>query len=186
MEITMWPTRLPVLASAAFGALLLATPPAGAATRFDNAAVKLDKTREGAARSLTASSELAQQLLGKRYVNLDMEVLIDGSDEDAVQTSIEPADRRYPAKCAPGVLGSQTMTEDIEYFVTSADETGKQVRISIFPGARTAFPFNKVTCLPGPRPNTAVFKVQGYYLVDRDDLGTEIELQLRALPAPAE
>jgi hypothetical protein len=182
----MWLIRLAPLASIASLGIMLTGADLDAAPRFDNAGVKLDKTKDGAARSLTAASEVAQQILDKRYVNLDLEVLIDGSDEDAVQTSIEPADRRYPAKCAPGVLGSLTMTPDIEYFLTSQDETGKQVRISIFPGARTAFPFNKVICLPGPRPGTAIFKVQGYYLVDKDDLGTEIEVQLRALAAPAE
>jgi hypothetical protein len=186
MEITMWLIRLASLASIASLCVALAAPGLDAAPRFDNASVKLDKTREGEARSLTPAGEVAQQLLNKRYVNLDLEVLIDGTNDDAVQTSIEPADRRYPAKCGPGVFGSLIMTPDIEYFFTSRDEAGKQVRISIYPGARTAFPFNKVTCLPGPRPGTAIFKAQGYYLVDKDDLGTEIELQLRALAAPVE
>jgi len=178
----MWMIRLVFLANFAAVGGVDAAP-----RSFDNAAVKVDKTREGeAARTLTPASAVAQQLLGKRYVNLDLEVLIDGSNEDAVQTSIEPADRRYPAKCGPGIFGSQIMTPDIEYFFTSADEAGKQVRVSIYPGSRTTFPFNKVTCLPGPRANTAIFKVQGYYLVDKDDLGTEFELQLRALAAPTE
>lgn len=186
MEMIMWLTRLAPLASIASLGIALAAADASAAQRFDGATVKLDKTKEGEARGLTSASEAAQQLLNKRYVNLDLEVLIDGTNEDAVQTSIEPSDRRYPAKCGPGVLGSLIMTPDIEYFFTSRDDAGKQVRVSIYPGARTAFPFNKVTCLPGPRPGTAIFKAQGYYLVDKDDLGTEIELQLRALPAPPE
>jgi hypothetical protein len=185
MEITMWLIRLACLASVA--SLAVIAGPAGAAPRtFENAALKLDKTREGSARSLTPASEVAQQLLNKRFVNLDLEVLIDGSDAESVQTSIEASDRRYPAKCAPGIFGSQIMTSDVEYFFTSADQTGKQVRISIYPGSRTDFPFNKVTCLPGPRGNTAIFKVQGYYLVGQDDIGTEIELELRAIAAPAE
>jgi hypothetical protein len=187
MEMIMWLIRRAPLASiAGLAAILAAAAGLSAAPRFDSASVKLDKTRGAETRSLTPANEVAQQLLGKRYVNLDLEVLIDGTDDDAVQTSIEPADRRYPAKCGPGVFGSLIMTSDIEYFFTSRDNTGKQVRVSIYPGARTAFPFNKVTCLPGPRPDTAVFKVQGYYLVDQDDLGTEIELQLRAFAAPAE
>ena len=184
----MWPTRLACLTGIASIAMLLAVAHAGAAARsFENTAVKLDKTKEGqSGRSLATASEAAQQLLNKRFVNLDLEILIDGSDADAVQTSIEASDRRYPAKCAPGVLGSQIMTADIEYFFTSTDQSGKQVRVSVFPGARTEFPFNKVTCLPGPRGDTAIFKVQGYYLVDQDDLGNEIELELRAIAAPAE
>ncbi len=188
MEIRMWTIRSAHLTGIVAAAALVAMTHAGMAARsFENAAVKLDKTRDGQSqRSLTTASEAAQQLLGKRFVNLDLEILIDGSDTDAVQTSIEASDRRYPAKCSPGVYGSQIMTTDIEYFFTSTDPGGKQLRVSVYPGARTEFPFNKVTCLPGPRADTAIFKVQGYYLVDQDDLGNEIELELRAIAAPAE
>jgi hypothetical protein len=187
MEITMWPIRLATLAILASAAALLPPAKADAASRtFDAVGLKFDKTKEAAARSVTPADAAIQQLLGKRFVNLDIEVLIDGSDADAVQTSIEASDRRYPAKCAPGVLGSQIMSPDIEYFFTSVDQAGKQVRVSVYPGSRTDFPFNKVTCLPGPRADTAIFKVQGYYLVDQDDLGTAIELELRAIAAPAE
>ena len=88
----MWTIRSAHLTGIVAAAALVAMTHAGMAARsFENAALKLDKTRDGQSqRSLTTASEAAQQLLGKRFVNLDLEILIDG------RADIYPARRGRP------------------------------------------------------------------------------------------
>lgn len=168
--------------------LVMIFVPGGFASAVDyqDAVVKVDKTenRHFARAAGLSLNDWVKDIVQKQYVRLALEIIIDGKDEDAVLISIEAAERRSPARCAPGVFGSLIQESETEYFFQVRPSGGKQVRLSLFPGSRTDFPLNRVDCLAGPTEKTAILKISGHYIVHRQEQPDAIEIELRAMPAP--
>ena len=128
-----------------------------------------------------------QELAGTRFVYLDLKVLLDGTDKDAVLQSTEESDRRNDVDCQQGRSGPLPMAEDMEYFLATSYE-GKRIEASFFPGTRSAYIYNDVACTFDIRvKKLAVFHLRGFFAVLSNTYEQGVSFQLRPVaPTPSE
>ena len=161
--------------------------PAFAQRSFAPIATTLDKTTGPAARASLKNLGALANIQSRRFVHLDLKILLDGKDKDAVLSSTEEAVRRYDVDCRPGTFGRLTMAEGVEYYV-QVPHKGKLLKLSIYPGSRVKHTFNDVSCAYDPaHKDAAVFHIRGFYavVVNRFPDGTVVQLR-PVVPSTAE
>jgi hypothetical protein len=129
-----------------------------------------------------------QELADTRFVYLDLKVLVDGTDEDAVLQSTEEADRRTEVDCQQGRFGPLPMVPGMEYFLSTSYE-GKRIDVTFYPGTRSEHTFNDVACTYDNRVKNraAVFHLRGFFAVVSNTFEEGISFQLRPIaPTPEE
>lgn len=129
-----------------------------------------------------------QELADTRFVYLDLKVLVDGSDEDAVLQSTEEADRRTEVDCQQGRFGPLPMVPGMEYFLSTSYE-GKRIDVTFYPGTRSEHTFNDVACTYDNRikKRAAVFHLRGFFAVVSNTFEEGVSFQLRPIaPTPEE
>lgn len=128
-----------------------------------------------------------QELAGTRFVYLDLKVLLDGTDADAVLQSTEEADRRTDIDCQQGRNGPLPMVDGMEYYLTTSYE-GKRIDVSFYPGTRSKYIYNDVACTFDIRvKKLAVFHLRGFFAVLSNTYEQGVSFQLRPIePTPAE
>ena len=128
-----------------------------------------------------------QELAGTRFVYLDLKVLLDGTDKDAILQSTEESDRRNDVDCQQGRNGPLPMVEGMEYFLSTSYE-GKRIDVTFFPGTRAKFIYNDVACTFDIRvKKQAVFHLRGFYAVLSNTFEEGVSFQLRPVePTPTE
>ena len=129
-----------------------------------------------------------QELADTRFVYLDLKVLVDGTDEDAVLQSTEEADRRTEVDCQQGRFGPLPMVPGMEYFLSTSYE-GKRIDVTFYPGTRSEHTFNDVACTYDNRikNRAAVFHLRGFFAVVSNTFEEGVSFQLRPIsPTPEE
>ncbi len=128
-----------------------------------------------------------QELAGTRFVYLDLKVLLDGTDKDAVLQSTEEADRRSDVDCQQGRSGPLPMVDGMEYYLTTSYE-GKRIEATFYPGSRSQYIYNDVACTFDIRvKKLAVFHLRGFYAVLSNTFEQGVSFQLRPIaPTPGE
>lgn len=129
-----------------------------------------------------------QELADTRFVYLDLKVLVDGTDVDAVLQSTEEADRRTDVDCQQGRFGPLPMVPGMEYFLTTSYE-GKRIDVTFYPGSRAEHTFNDVACTYDNRikQRAAVFHLRGFFAVVSNTFEEGVAFQLRPIsPTPSE
>lgn len=129
-----------------------------------------------------------QELADTRFVYLDLKVLVDGTDEDAVLQSTEEADRRTEVDCQQGRFGPLPMVPGMEYFLSTSYE-GKRIDVTFYPGTRSEHTFNDVACTYDNRikKRAAVFHLRGFFAVVSNTFEEGVSFQLRPIaPTPEE
>ena len=122
-----------------------------------------------------------QELANTRFVYLDLKVLLDGTDEDAVLQSTEEADRRTPVDCQQGRFGPLPMVEGMEYYLATSYE-GKRITATFYPGTRAQHTFNDVACTFDIRiKKRAVFHLRGFFAVVSNTYEDSVSFQLRPI-----
>lgn len=126
-----------------------------------------------------------QELANTRFVYLDIKVLLDGTDEDAVLQSTEESDRRNSIDCQKGRFGPLPMVEGMEYFLSTSYE-GKRVDATFYPGTRAQHTFNDVACTFDIRiKKRAVFHLRGFFAVVSNTFEEGVAFQLRPVSPTA-
>ena len=128
-----------------------------------------------------------QELANTRFVYLDLKVLLDGTDKDAVLQSTEESDRRNEVDCQQGRSGPLPMVDGMEYFLTTSYQ-GKRINVTFYPGSRAAFIYNDVACTFDIRlKKRAVFHLRGFFAVLSNTYEEGVAFQLRPVnPTPSE
>jgi len=128
-----------------------------------------------------------RELANTRFVYLDLKVLLDGTDKDAVLQSTEELDRRNDVDCEQGRNGPLPMVEGSEYYLQTVYE-GKRIQASFYPGTRSKFIYNDVACTFDTRvKKLAVFHLRGFFMVLSNTYEQGISFQLRPInPTPSE
>ena len=122
-----------------------------------------------------------QELANTKFVYLDLKVLLDGTDVDAVLQSTEEADRRSDVDCQPGQFGPLPMVSGMEYYLATSYE-GKRIEATFYPGSRANHTYNDVACTYDPRAKKrAVFHLRGFFAVVSNTYEESISFQLRPI-----
>lgn len=159
--------------------LILAQSPAFADRNFSKFDIVLNKSSGAVNVEGLKTKNYLQELAKTRFVYLDLKVLLDGTDEDAVLQSTEEADRRTPVDCQKGRFGPLPMVEGMEYFLATSYE-GKRVTATFYPGTRAQHTFNDVACTFDIRiKKRAVFHLRGFFAVVSNTYEDSVSFQLR-------
>ncbi len=122
-----------------------------------------------------------QELANTKFVYLDLKVLLDGTDVDAVLQSTEEADRRSDVDCQPGQFGPLPMVSGMEYYLATSYE-GKRIEATFYPGSRAVHTFNDVACTYDARAKKrAVFHLRGFFAVVSNTYEESVSFQLRPI-----
>jgi hypothetical protein len=181
--IFKWRNLLPVAIGLSF---VVALSPTGAMA-LDEFKSTIDKrtTTERGARTRTiigGSANQFQTMATKKKVLVDLKVLLDGKTRYEVMSSEEQDERRYNVDCSPGAYGRLPMGDGIEYYVKTGDESGRRIDLSIYPGSRSTYADNDISCVADPaRPKSAVLRIRGIYRVLTNDFGDRLVVELRPL-----
>ncbi len=134
------------------------------------------------------SKEIWKQLekvLSTRSIYLKLRVILDGSVPNAVQYRVEESSSPDPVPCEPGHFRRLIMGSDMEYIVDVGEKAkGSFISASIFPGERTEFPYNDVSCVYNKDAGKAVFSAQGFYYVLPNPIPGGFIAQLRPITPP--
>lgn len=159
--------------------------PADAQQRtFKRIKVFLDKA--GQLRPGDSSIQGVADIFDETYIYLDLRIDRASIAENQKESflllySTEQANERTPVDCAPDRIGRLEMLDDIEYYIETKHQ-GALVQASIFPGARTVYPFNDVFCgKSGSAQGLAEMRLRGYFFVIRNDIENGVDIQLRPL-----
>ena len=159
--------------------LILAQSSAFADQNFSKFDIVLNKSSGAVNVEGLKTKNYLQELAKTRFVYLDLKVLLDGTDEDAVLQSTEEADRRTPVDCQKGRFGPLPMVEGMEYFLATSYE-GKRVTATFYPGTRAQHTFNDVACTFDIRiKKRAVFHLRGFFAVVSNTYEDSVSFQLR-------
>ncbi|MBO6550478.1 MAG: hypothetical protein JJ964_12765 [Rhizobiales bacterium] len=159
--------------------LILAQSSAFADRNFSKFDIVLNKSSGAVNVEGLKTKNYLQELAKTRFVYLDLKVLLDGTDEDAVLQSTEEADRRTPVDCQKGRFGPLPMVEGMEYFLATSYE-GKRVTATFYPGTRAQHTFNDVACTFDIRiKKRAVFHLRGFFAVVSNTYEDSVSFQLR-------
>ncbi len=146
--------------------------------------LQVDKTA-GAAKLLPEKDRrLLAAVFEEPVIFLNLKVIVDGTDVNAVTTRVEESTVPEPVPCDSNNFGRLIMGPDIEYIVDSAYSfKGQTVHLSasIFPGARTEFPYNDVSCNYYAENTQATFEVTGFYYVHINPVKDGFQVQLRPI-----
>ena len=152
--------------------------------RIKEVTLVVDKTA-GAAKLLPERDrKRLVTLFDDPVIYLNLKVILDGSDETAVTTQLEESTVPEPAPCGQNNYGRMIMSPGLQYIVDSAyDYKGQTVNLSalIFPGERTAFPYNDVSCNYYSDDQLATFEVTGFFYVHINPVKNGFEVQLRPI-----
>ena len=145
---------------------------------FKQVRVYIDRTA-GHRRGLKAKGlKSLRDLFSTSYAYISVQVALDGSDPAAVTTRVEESATPDPVPCDARNYGRLIMGADMEYLM-EAKVGDTNIFVSIFPGERTEFPYNDVSCVYDGKPGTAVFQITGFYYVIANRVKGGIMLQLR-------
>lgn len=181
-------TTRPILAALAFTLLLaLGLSPAKADRKFSKFDIVLNKSSGAVNVEGLKTKNYLQELASTRFVYLDLKVLVDGTDEDAILQSTEEADRRSEVDCQEGRFGPLPMVSGMEYFLSTSYE-GKRIDVTFYPGTRSEHTFNDVACTFDIRvKKRAVFHLRGFFAVVSNTFEEGVSFQLRPIaPTPDE
>ncbi len=171
--------------------LVIATTPFSTANAADRTFAKFDIVLNKSSGAVNVeglqTKNYLQELADTRFAYLDLKVLVDGTDEDAVLQSTEEADRRTEVDCQQGRFGPLPMVDGMEYFLTTSYE-GKKIDVTFYPGTRAVHTFNDVACTFDIRiKKKAVFHLRGFFAVVSNTYEDGVAFQLRPLtPTPSE
>jgi len=167
--------------------LLLTSNPAKADRNFSKFDIVLNKSSGAVNVAGLKTKNYLQELAKSTFVYLDLKVLLDGSDEDAVLQSTEEADRRTSIDCQPGRYGPLPMVDGMEYYLPTSYE-GKKISATFYPGTRSQYTFNDVACTFDTRiQKRAVFHLRGFFAVVSNTYADGVSFQLRPIaPTPDE
>lgn len=178
----------PFLATLAFTLMLaLGLSPAKADRNFSKFDIVLNKSSGAVNVEGLKTKNYLQELASTRFVYLDLKVLVDGTDEDAILQSTEEADRRTEVDCQEGRFGPLPMVPGMEYFLSTSYE-GKRIDVTFYPGTRSEHTFNDVACTFDIRvKKRAVFHLRGFFAVVSNTFEEGVSFQLRPVaPTPGE
>lgn len=173
--------RLKTLVTSLTAGLLfvLFQSPAFADRNFSKFDIVLNKSSGAVNVEGLKTKNYLQELAKTRFVYLDLKVLLDGTDEDAVLQSTEEADRRTAVDCQKGRFGPLPMVEGMEYFLATSYE-GKRITATFYPGTRAQHTFNDVACTFDIRiKKRAVFHLRGFFAVVSNTYEEGVAFQLR-------
>lgn len=161
--------------------------PAKADRKFSKFDIVLNKSSGAVNVEGLKSKNYLQELANTRFVYLDLKVLLDGTDEDAVLQSTEESDRRTDVDCQSGRFGPLPMVDGMEYYLTTSYE-GKKIDVTFYPGNRATYTFNDVACTYDIRiKKRAVFHLRGFFAVVSNTFEEGVSFQLRPIaPTPKE
>lgn len=178
-----WP--LAILFIALFMGNAIISTPAKADRNFSKFDIVLNKSSGAVNVEGLKSKNYLQELAKTRFVYLDLKVLLDGTDADAVLQSTEEADRRTDIDCQSGRFGPLPMVDGMEYYLTTSYE-GKKISASFYPGNRSKHTFNDVSCTYDVRiKKRAVFHLRGFFAVVSNTYEEGVEFQLRPIEPTA-
>ena len=150
------------LALATSLALFAHTPAAYADRGFKKFEIVLNRSKGPLVEGLKTKNYL-QELANTKFAYLDLKILLDGTDVDAVLQSTEESDRRNDVDCQPGQFGPLPMVSGMEYYIRTSYE-GKRIEATFFPGSRAVNTYNDVACTYDKRAkNRAVFHLRGFF-----------------------
>ena len=148
------------------------------ADTFKEIRVFIDRTAGQKAGLQADGLRSLRDLFSTSYVYISAQVALDGSDPDAVTTRVEESATPEAVPCDQQNYGRLIMGADMEYLVeTKVKDTN--VFVSVFPGDRTEFPYNDVSCVYNGNPGQAVFQITGFYYVIANRVKGGIMVQLR-------
>ena len=161
--------------------LTLTQAPAMADRKFSKFDIVLNKSSGAVNVEGLKTKNYLQELANTRFVYLDLKVLLDGTDEDAVLQSTEEDDRRTPVDCQQGRFGPLPMVDGMEYFLATSYE-GKRITATFYPGTRAQHTFNDVACTFDIRiKKRAVFHLRGFFAVVSNTFEDSVSFQLRPI-----
>lgn len=169
-------------------AVVIIASPVFAARKFAKFDIVLNKASGAINVEGLQTKNYLQELADTRFVYLDLKVLVDGTDEDAILQSTEEADRRTDVDCQQGRFGPLPMVPGMEYYLTTSYE-GKRIEATFFPGTRAEHTFNDVACTYDNRikKRAAVFHLRGFFAVVSNTYEEGVSFQLRPIaPTPEE
>ncbi len=166
---------------------LLVSPSAKAERKFSKFDIVLNKSSGAVNVEGLKTKNYLQELASTRFVYLDLKVLLDGTDKDAVLQSTEESDRRTEVDCQQGRSGPLPMVDGMEYFLKTSYE-GKNINVTFYPGSRANFIYNDVACTFDIRlKKRAVFHLRGFFAVLSNTYEDGVAFQLRPInPTPSE
>ena len=166
---------------------LLVSPSAKAERKFSKFDIVLNKSSGAVNVEGLKTKNYLQELASTRFVYLDLKVLLDGTDKDAVLQSTEESDRRTEVDCQQGRSGPLPMVDGMEYFLKTSYE-GKNINVTFYPGSRANFIYNDVACTFDIRlKKRAVFHLRGFFAVLSNTYEEGVAFQLRPVnPTPSE
>lgn len=165
--------------------MLYFAPPASAERKFKKYDIVLNRSSGAVNVEGLKTKNYLQELAGARFVYLDLKILLDGTDEDAVLQSTEEADRRSDVDCQKGRFGPLPMVDGMEYFIKTAYE-GKRIEATFYPGNRATHTFNDVACTFDVRiKKRAVFHLRGFFAVVSNTYEESVSFQLRPIAPTA-
>lgn len=178
---------LTLMALTLFMSASFISSPAKADRKFSKFDIVLNKSSGAVNVEGLKTKNYLQELKDTRFVYLDLKVLLDGTDADAVLQSTEEADRRTEVDCQSGRFGPLPMVDGMEYFLTTSFE-GKKINATFYPGTRSKNTFNDVACTYDIRiKKRAVFHLRGFFAVVSNQFEEGVAFQLRPLsPTPNE
>ncbi len=179
------------------GAFLLGTTLTGAgltgtasAANFEDPEIKtieltIDRTKGKYGDMSSDTWKNLEKVLSTRSIYLKLRIILDGSVPTAVQSRVEESSDPDPVPCEPGHYRRLIMGSDMEYIVDVGEkEKGSFISASIFPGERTEFPYNDVSCVYNKDESKAVFSAQGFYYVLPNPVPGGFIAQLRPINPP--
>lgn len=169
-------------------ALVIIASPGLAARKFAKFDIVLNRASGGINVAGLQTKNYLQELADTRFVYLDLKVLVDGTDEDAILQSTEESDRRTEVDCQQGRFGPLPMVPGMEYYLSTSYE-GKRIEATFFPGTRAEHTFNDVACTYDNRikKRAAVFHLRGFFAVVSNTYEEGVSFQLRPIsPTPEE
>ncbi len=178
---------LKILTTALTAALVMVLfqSPASAERKFGKFDIVLNKSSGAVNVEGLKTKNYIQELAKTRFVYLDLKVLLDGTDEDAVLQSTEESDRRTSVDCQNGRFGPLPMVDGMEYFLSTSYE-GKRVDATFYPGTRARNTFNDVACTFDIRiKKRAVFHLRGFFAVVSNTFEEGVSFQLRPISPTA-
>ncbi|MEM6536477.1 MAG: hypothetical protein AAF668_01970 [Pseudomonadota bacterium] len=146
-------------------------------------------TLDGQVRTL----ESARELTDGAFVKLDLRIVVNGEQQNAIVKRLDQGFRSEPAGCRPGAFGPMEMGEGLKYaFDLSALSADKKQPIggatgTIYPGARAVHWANEVFCEfdPALGEGAAVIRFNGFFYVIHRNTDAGLNVQMRALELTA-